>query len=134
MVRSDASDTYVNFVLELLAPLGRAAARRMFGAHGVYCDGLFIAIVDSDTLWLKADELSRADFERAGSQRFTYTREGREATLNFFSAPAQALDSTDALAPWLRLALAAALRSQSRPRSRRRADQRFAGGRLTRSR
>mgnify|MGYP000287609516 CR=1 FL=1 len=35
--------------LELLAPLGRARARRMFGGHGLYVDDLFVAIVDAVT-------------------------------------------------------------------------------------
>jgi DNA transformation protein len=116
MSRDHHVDDYVNFVLELLAPLGRVVARRMFGCHGVYCDGLFVAIIDKDTLWLKADEATRADFEKAGGTPFTYLRAGKPATLNFYSAPEQTLESPEALAPWARLALGAALRSQAKAR------------------
>ena len=36
---------FVEFLRELLEPLGRVVMRRMFGGHGVYIDALFIAIV-----------------------------------------------------------------------------------------
>ena len=110
------NDGYVSYVLELLAPLGCVVARRMFGGHGVYCDELFIAIVQDDTLWLKADEDTRASFECADCRIFTYSRAGKTATLNFFSAPADAIDSPEALLPWARLALTAALRRNTKNR------------------
>lgn len=36
---------FIALLHELLEPLGAVSTRRMFGGHGVYCDGLFIAIV-----------------------------------------------------------------------------------------
>lgn len=110
---------FAGFAIELLAPLGRVTARRMFGGHGVYCDGLFIAIVHGDTLWLKSDAAARGDFLRAGSIAFTYERAGRETSLGFYSAPEGALESPVAMQPWGRLALAAALRARAARRPKR---------------
>ena len=109
---------FVEHVVELLAPLGRVSARRMFGGHGVYCDGLFIAIVLDDVLYLKADAESRADFERAGCEIFSYSRSGKVATLNFYRAPEDAMDAPQRMLPWARKALEAALRARAKPRAR----------------
>ena len=104
---------FVAHVLELLAPLGTITARRMFGGHGVYCGGVFIAIVANDSLYLKTDEASRAEFEHAGCESFTYRRHGKTASLNFHRAPDEALDAPHLMKPWARIALAAALRSRA---------------------
>ena len=50
--------------VELLATLGPARAKRMFGGHGLYVDGLFVGLVTShERLYLKADEAARPRFE-----------------------------------------------------------------------
>jgi DNA transformation protein len=109
---------FVAHVLELLAPLGAVRARRMFGGHGLYVDALFIALIADDRLYLKADATSRPAFERAGCTPFAYSRSDRAAvTLGYWSAPDDALDSQQAMAPWARLALAAALRAKASNRS-----------------
>jgi DNA transformation protein len=102
-------DAFIAHALELLAALGSVKARRMFGGHGIYCDGLFIAIVLDDVLYLKADDRSRADFERAGCERFSYLRQGRPARLNFY----RAMDAPRRMLPWGKKALAAALRARA---------------------
>ena len=83
----------------------------MFGGYGVYCDGVFIAIVLDDILYFKADASSRASFERAGLEQFEYSRKGKRARLNFYRAPADALESREIARKWGREALSAALRA-----------------------
>src|SRR5688572_17776272 len=112
-------DEFLAHVIELLAPLGGVAARRMFGGHGLYCDGVFFGILLDNTLYLKADDQNRGDFERAGSEIFSYTRAGKRATLNFYCAPEEAMDTSRLMLPWARSAVAAALRSRAaKPASR----------------
>lgn len=112
------SSEFAHYIAELLAPTGPVRVRRMFGGHGFYCDGFFVAILSGETLYLKADAQSRAEFELAGCQPFTYQRNGKTATLNFYSAPVDALESSALLLPWARLALQAALRANAAsPRS-----------------
>jgi len=108
------SDDFVDYVMELFGPFGTATARRMFGGHGVYLDGLMFAIVSEDTLYLKADEMNRIEFEQAGCEIFGYTRKGRRATLNFFRAPEDAMESPELMLPWARSAYAAALRANAK--------------------
>lgn len=88
----------------------------MFGGHGVYCDGLFIAILSGETLYFKADEASRQEFENSGCACFSYSRAGKTATLGFYAAPAEAMESPALIKPWMRLALQAALRADAKKR------------------
>ena len=108
------SDDFVDYVMELFGPFGTVGARRMFGGHGVYLDGLMFAIISEDTLYLKADEMNRIEFEQAGCEIFGYARKGRRATLNFFRAPADAMESPELMLPWARSAYAAALRTNAK--------------------
>lgn len=85
----------------------------MFGGHGLYCDGAFFGIMLDNTLYLKADDRNRADFERAGCEIFSYSRKGKRATLNFYRAPEDALDAPQLMLPWARGALSAALRARA---------------------
>ncbi len=113
-----ATPPFVAHCLELLAPLGGVQARRMFGGHGLYVDTLFIALVADERLYLKVDAQSRAAFERAGCMPFAYSRRDASAvTLGYWSAPDEALDSPQGMAPWARLALAAALRANADKRT-----------------
>jgi DNA transformation protein and related proteins len=120
-------DEFLAHVLELLAPLGSVAARRMFGGHGLYCDGVFFGILLDNTLYLKADDRNRGEFERAGCEIFRYSRQGKITTLNFYRAPEETMDTPHLMLPWARRALAAALRSRAgKPPAR----QRPAGKRI----
>jgi DNA transformation protein and related proteins len=93
--------SFVAHIKELLRGLGRLEAKPMFGGHGLYCDGAFFAIVLDGVLYLKADAQSRPRFVAAGLEPFVYARRGKRASLNYYRAPAEALE-----------AVAAALRSR----------------------
>lgn len=108
------SDDFVDYVLELFGPFGTVVSRRMFGGHGVYLDGLMFAIISEDTLYLKADEMNRIEFEQAGCEIFGYARKGRRATLGFFRAPEDAMESPELMLPWARTTYAATLRANAK--------------------
>ena len=100
---------FVDHCLELLHPLGLPRAKRMFGGYGLYLDDLFIAIVADEQLYLKADASTRETFAAAGCQPFTYVASGKTMRMNYWSVPAEAMESAAQMQPWARLALAAAL-------------------------
>ena len=112
---------FADFCCELLSSLGRVQAKRMFGGWGLSMEGLTVAIVtdlgDGDTLWLKADDQSRASFEAAGCKRFSYPMrrggETRVQSMNYYSAPEDAMDSAHAMAVWARLALQSAVTARA---------------------
>jgi len=105
--------SFADYSRELLQSAGPCVARRMFGGWGISVDGMTIAILanlgSGDTLWLKANADTRPVFEAAGCQRFSYEAAGTTRGLNYYSAPAEAMESPALMQPWARLALEAAL-------------------------
>ena len=59
------STSYLDHIKDLLSPFGEITIRKMFGGAGVYCDGAIFAITGDDDLWLKVDDVTRAEFEAA---------------------------------------------------------------------
>jgi DNA transformation protein len=107
-----ASDGYIDFLKDQLGGLGAVTVRRMFGGAGVYCDGVMFALVADDTLYLKADEASRSDFEAEGLEPFTYqAKGGRNTVMSYWRAPERLFDETDEMLNWARKALAVARRT-----------------------
>ena len=98
---------------ELLDPLGRFTARAMFGGWGVYLDGLIIGIVDEGRFYLKTDIENQGQFAQAGSAPFVYMSKEGPMAMSYWSIPDEALEATELMAPWARLALAASLRKQA---------------------
>lgn len=123
------TDAFITHCLELLAPLGAARARRMFGGHGIYLDDLFIAIVLADRLYLKVDAQSRGAFEAAGCEPFVYDAKTGSIAMDYFSVPPDALESPAAMRDWALGALQAALRSRAAQPVRRPRGKQSPGGR-----
>lgn len=101
---------FLDYLHELLEPCGAISTRRMFGGHGVYCDGLFIAIVIDSRLYLKVDAGSEDQFRAVGSAPFVYESRGKTVEMSYWNVPEAAMDSPDDMRPWAKLAIAAALR------------------------
>ena len=108
---------FANYCCDLLRTAGPCVAKRMFGGYGISTDGLTIAILadlgDGEKLWLKGDDTTRSQYEAAGSKIFTYPMKGVPRSMNYFSSPEEAMDSTDAMRPWAMLALECALRARA---------------------
>jgi DNA transformation protein and related proteins len=110
--------TFVEFAVDLLSLVGPVQARRMFGGHGVYCRGLMFALLDDDELFLKTDPESRARFVDAGCRMWSFP--GMDET-SYYRPPDDAHEDAEAMLPWARLALDAALRAQAAKVARARA-------------
>lgn len=98
-------------LIDLLLPLGPVLYRRMFGGAGLFVDGRMFAILDGETLYLKADDTTRAAFEAAGFAPFVYSAKTRTITLPYHRMPDEILDDPDDLLGWARKAVAAAMRA-----------------------
>ena len=105
------SDSFAEFLREQLAPLGRIAMRRMFGATGMFCNGLMFGMVTDDTLYVRVDDQNRDVFKEAQSAPpLNYEKKGATIDLSFWRVPERLLDEPDELVLWARAALAAARR------------------------
>lgn len=102
---------YVAYLQEAFDLFGPVSARRMFGGHGLYHDGLMFGIVVDDTLYLKADAQSAGEFTARGLAPFEYVRNGKPVQLSYYRAPDEILEDRELAAAWARRAFAAALRA-----------------------
>ena len=69
----------------------------MFGGAGLYVDGLIVALEVGGTLYLKTDEQTRQAFANAGGAPFVYEGKGKPITMSYWTAPDDAMDSSDVM-------------------------------------
>lgn len=109
---------YVEYLFEMLQPLGELRAKSMFGGWGLYANELFFAIVAEDTLYFKVDDANCADFEAEGLKPFRYEMGGTVATMRYYPPPAAALDDREMLCAWGRKGIEAAERASAKKKHR----------------
>ena len=95
---------------DMFAGLGPVTIKKMFGGKSVYFQGVILAIETDGEIFLKADAVSAPQFEAAGSRQWTYDGKGKSVKMPYWTVPDAALDDTDELKNWTRLAYEAALR------------------------
>jgi DNA transformation protein len=118
------SQDFLEYVIEQLAPAGRATSRRMFGGVGLYLDGLFFALIDDDVLYFKVGDANRADYEMAGSKPFRPFADQPEYVMAYWQVPAEVLEDPEVLTRWARRSLEVALAARTRTGARRRRPRR----------
>ncbi|KAB0681804.1 TfoX/Sxy family protein [Aureimonas leprariae] len=108
-----------DLIRDLFTSEGPVSIRRMFGGHGIYLDGMIVAVDLRGDILLKADAETLPLFEAAGGRRWTYQREGRASVaMPYCFLPSEALDDPDLMAIWARRAREAALRAATKPKKR----------------
>ncbi|MCB9905482.1 MAG: TfoX/Sxy family DNA transformation protein [Planctomycetes bacterium] len=102
---------------ERLDALGAVAVRRMFGGQGLFLDGRMFGLVAQGTPYFKVDDETRADYERAGAEPFTYGRSKEElkpTQLGYYEVPATVLERDRDLLEWARRAVLVAERAAAK--------------------
>jgi DNA transformation protein len=97
-------------VVDQLSGVDNLLSRPMFGGIGLYAGTVFFGIIFRDILYLKVDDLTRADYERAGMKPFR-PYAPRTTTMQYYEVPAGVLENGEDLTAWARKAIAAAERS-----------------------
>ena len=121
MATKPITDPLVLHACELLSCLGPVQAKRMFGGYGLSVDGMNVAIIAYDTLFLKSNEQTEPQWLAAGARAFEYEARGKTMSLHYHTPPDEALESPSLMAPWARLALEAAVAArQPKPRRKNR--------------
>lgn len=96
------SAEFRDYVLELLEPLGRVQAKRMFGGVGLYLDGTIFAILTDETVFLKVDDQNRSAFEAEGMPPFNPFKDDKRLIKSYSECPPRLLEDSDALCDWAR--------------------------------
>ncbi len=126
-----ASDPgFVAHALDLVALLGAVQARAMFGGHGLYAEGVMFGLLDDGELFLKTDAETRERFVVAGCRQWTYVnKKVRMENTGYFRPPDDAHEDPEAMLPWARLALEAAVRARTAKQVRKKKPRKPSGGR-----
>ena len=111
------TDSFVEFVLEQLDPLGPITSKRMFGGVGLYAGELFFALIAGDVLYLKGDEATRGARTKAGARPFQPypDRPKGKGKMQYYSVPAAILEDGDALLKWATQSIAIARAQAASP-------------------
>lgn len=104
---------YTDFLVELFESFGKVSARRMFGGHGIFHDGLMIGLVADDVLFLKADKELAPKFEDRDLPPFEYSKNGKVMKMSYYQAPEEIFDNPSLASEWARDSYQAALRSRA---------------------
>jgi len=105
-----ASAEFVSWMREQFAPLGAAVSdSTFFGGRAFKYHGQQFAWVIGSTLYLRAGDATRAEFEAEGAAPFSYeTKKGTVLVRKFYTAPEFLLDDPEQMLVWARKAIAAA--------------------------
>ncbi len=110
MPKTPENDSFAEFVLEQLSPLGTITARNMMGGKTLYCDGTVFALIGHGSLYLKADNENRPAFESRGWPAFQ-PDPNAPGTMSYYLVSADVLENRDELTRWASEAIAAGQRS-----------------------
>jgi DNA transformation protein and related proteins len=106
------SPEYREFVLEQLGRVApQVTSRAMFGGVGVYSGGLFFALIDGETLYLKVDDGNRPDFEAIGMGPF-HPFDDEKHVMQYYELRADLLEDADRLRPFVEGAIDVARRAR----------------------
>lgn len=109
MATKPITDPFVLHACELLSSAGPCVAKRMFGGWGISTEGMNIALIVGDRLYLKSNPQTEPRWLAAGGHPFEYTTKNKTIKVNYHTPPDEALESPAWMAPWARLALEAAV-------------------------
>lgn len=97
-------DSFRDFVLDQLRPLGGIACRSMFGGHGLYLRADFFGIVYDGRLYFKTDEATREKYAGRGMGPFRPSE--KQVLKNYCEVPEEILEDGEELCSWAREAAA----------------------------
>jgi DNA transformation protein and related proteins len=103
---------FIEYLHEVFALFGPITTCRMFGAHGIYRDGLMFGLYAQGRLYLKTDAHNLAQFTAEHCEPFRFVQRGKQVQLSYWSAPDFILDDRELAAAWAHSAYEAAMRAQ----------------------
>jgi len=116
---------YLEYILEVLEPLGEITARSMMGGHVLYCNGVVFALLASNTLYLKADDITRPNFEKIRSKPFQPFPD-QPGTMQYYPPPAEFFEDPDVMREWGSAAVEAGGRSAAKRKGKAKATKKSA--------
>ncbi|MBC8210064.1 MAG: TfoX/Sxy family protein [Gammaproteobacteria bacterium] len=109
--------SFVAEVVDRMQHSGTVSARRMFGGHGIFHQGLMFALIADDQLYLKTDPHNLSLFRDAELTPFSYSRaDGKQFSMSYYQAPESFFEEPEQALFWAQSAQQAAARAASTKR------------------
>lgn len=121
------SPEYKEFLQDQFAPFGPVTIRPMFGGAGIFRGGVMFGLIAYETLYLKAGDENRGDFEARGMGPFTYSGKSKPVSMSYYEVPIDVLEDAQDLREWAEKAFAVALaaarkKPAKKPRGKKKSD------------
>jgi DNA transformation protein len=97
-------DSFLIFLEDQLESLVSFEARRMFGGHGLYHEGVFFGILHQGRLYLHTTPKTAPRYIHAGMAPFQPAP--RQQLKHYYEVPVAVLEDRDELASWVLQAIA----------------------------
>jgi DNA transformation protein and related proteins len=94
----ESTDEFVEYVMDLLAPVSGLRKARFFGGIGISAGSVQFAMIMEDTLYFVVDDGTRPKYEEMGSSCFSYsTRKRRVDVRRYYEVPGEILEDQERL-------------------------------------
>ena len=105
---------FTDYLQEVFENFGSVSARRMFGGYGIYHRDIMFALVQNDTLYLKADDVIAEHFIARDLGQFAYKRNGKWIKLSFYQAPEELFEDRELACEWAKRSYQVALQTRKK--------------------
>lgn len=107
------TEAAVKSFIDQLSQARAITHRKMFGGVGLYCDGIFFAVIDNDRLYFKADEVTTPNYEPFGMPQWVI--EGNNGgPMPYFQVPEEVLANLETVGQWIDDAVEVAKRKKKK--------------------
>lgn len=102
----------IDYLCDVLAPLGVVEPRSRFGGWGLYIDDVMFTLIRDQEAYFRADDTSAGDYEALGLSRYK-SPINRGIIMPYYQLPPDLFDDPDLMVEWAERALAAARRAKA---------------------
>ena len=112
------NNDFLEYILDILSPLGEITHKSMFGGFGFYKNGLIFAIIANGELYFKGG-LEEADsfYENEGSSKFGYEGKGKIVTMSYWKVLPDVFEDEELLSKWFEYAYTCSMASKKKPKN-----------------
>ena len=107
------TEAYVKPTIEKLCRAKPVEYKKMFGGIGLYCEGIFFAVIDDDRLFFKTDDVNRPEYEQAGMPQWIPDPSTGQR-MPYHQVPESVLDDPETLSRWIDGSVGVAMRKKVR--------------------
>jgi DNA transformation protein len=104
-----ASAEFIEYIRELLQPLGELSQGRFFGGFAFKQNGKQFAMIMGNTLYFCVNDYSRSKYEELGMEPFAYhSKKQRVVVKRYYTVPEEVCEDSNKLVDWAQEAILAA--------------------------